>query len=151
MAGEFTEQLTEALSVYDYTPPQAVSNASINTGGFDMTKFRRVMWVITAGSMGAAGTLDGRIQTSVNSNFVGAANLASTNITQIVANNLCVSVEIRADQIPANARYIRLNLTGGGNAITIGAVGLGGCSSFKPAKQFDNTSVITQRLVYAGP
>jgi hypothetical protein len=148
------EQLTQGLSVADVLNQQSANNASVNSAGIDMSKFHRAMYLIQAGSLGAAGTLDGRLQSCVQANFAsGVHNIANSNLTQITTattpgNNAVATVEVRDDQLTAGDRYLRLQLTGGGNAITVGAVGLGGEAEAKPAKANDVTNTyLSQRVV----
>jgi hypothetical protein len=149
----YTEQMTQKLSVIDVLNSQSVTNASVNsTVGVDMQKFRRVMFVIQCGSLGAAGTLDGRLQSSASSTFAsGVHNISGTNLTQITANNALATIEITADQVNFlnnGDRYVRLNLTGGGNAITIGALALATDGDQKPENKQDlNTTYLSQRVV----
>ena len=147
------EQLTQGLSIADALNSQSVNNASINSAGIDMSKFRRVMYVVQAASIGAAGTLDGRLQSASASNFATVHNISGTNLTQIntsttPSNNAVATIEIRDDQVQAGDRYVRLQLTGGGNAITVGAIGLGGEGDTKPANLNDvSNTYLSQRVV----
>jgi len=147
------EQLTQGLSVVDVLNSQSVNNANVNsTVGIDMQKFRRVLFIIQCASLGAAGTLDGRLQSSKVSNFAsGVHNITNSNLSQVTANNALATIEVRADQIEqqnSGDRYVRLNLTGGGNAITVAAVALGGEAVEKPASNNDlNTTYLSQRVV----
>jgi hypothetical protein len=147
------EQLTQGLSVIDVLNSQSVTNASVNSVvGIDMQKFRRVMFVIQAASLGAAGTLDGRLQSSASSTFAsGVHNITNSNLTQITVNNAIATIEVSQDLVSsynAGDRYVRLNLTGGGNAITVAAVALGGEAQEKPANKSDlNTTYLSQRVV----
>jgi hypothetical protein len=153
----YTEQLTQALSIADVINSQSVNNANLSSVGIDLAKFKRVLFIIQAASLGAAGTLDGRLQSSANSNFNVVHNITNSNLTQITTattpgNNAVSTIEVRADQViqqNAGDRYVRLNLTGGGNAITVGAIGLGGESEFKPAKAQGDLSntYLSQRVV----
>jgi hypothetical protein len=148
------EQLSQALSVADVLNQQSVNNASVASAGIDMSKFRRALYVIQAGSLGAAGTLDGRLQSCKYSAFnSGINNIASTNLTQITTgttpgNNAVATIEVRDDQLTAGDRYLRLQLTGGGNAITVGAVGLAAEADYKPASAQDvSNTYLSQRVV----
>ena len=142
------EQLTQGLSLADVINTQSVNNTNATSAGIDMTKFRRVMFEIQCGSLGSAGTVDANLQSSAQANFNVAHNIASTNITQITQNNARVTIEIRDDQITAGDRYLRLRLTGGGNAVTVGATGWGGEAEQKPAKANDlGSNYVVQRLV----
>jgi len=147
------EQLTQGLSVIDVLNSQSVNNASVNSAvGVDMSKFRRVLFIIQAASLGAAGTLDGRLQSSASSSFAsGVHNISNSNLTQITANNALATIEVSADLVAsynAGDRYVRLNLTGGGNAITVAALAVAGEGVEKPAKNNDlNTTYLSQRVV----
>jgi hypothetical protein len=148
------EQLTQGLSVADVLNQQSVNNASVASAGIDMSKFHRAMYVIQLGSLGSAGTLDGRLQSCFEANFAASVhNIGSTNLTQITTtttpgNNAVATMEIRDDQLQAGDRYLRLQLTGGGNAITVGAIGFGGEAEYKPAKANDvSNTYLSQRNV----
>ena len=142
------EQLTQGLSLADVINTQSVNNTNATSAGIDMTKFRRAMYEIQCGSLGSAGTVDANLQSSAQANFNVAHNIASTNITQITQNNARVTIEIRDDQIQAGDRYLRLRLTGGGNAVTVGATGWGSEAEQKPAKANDlGSNYVVQRLV----
>jgi hypothetical protein len=149
------EQMTQGLSINSVTNYQAVNNTSLNTAVVDMQKFQRVMFLGAVPSLGAAGTLDGRLQSNAKSDFSGTVNnIASTNLTQITTsttpgNNAVFTLEVRADQLTAGDRYVRLQLTGGGNSINVGPIiGLGGEAEFKPASQNDvSNTYLSQRIV----
>jgi hypothetical protein len=142
------EQLTQALSVADVINSQSVNNTNVNSIGIDMSKFKRALFVIQCASLGAAGTVDGRLQSSAQSNFNVVHNIANSNLTQIVANNALATVEVRADQLTAGDQYVRLQLTGGANAVTVGALGLGGEAIHKPGNAADlNSTYLSQRVV----
>jgi hypothetical protein len=142
------EQLTQALAVADVINSQSVNNASVSSLGIDMSKYHRALFLIQCGSLGAAGTVDGRLQSSAQANFNVAHNITNTNLTQITANNALATIEIRADQVQAGDQYVRLNLTGGGNAVTVGALGLGGEANHKPASAANlNNTYLSQQVI----
>jgi hypothetical protein len=142
------EQLTQALSVADVINAQSVNNTNVNSIGIDMSKFKRALFVIQCASLGAAGTVDGRLQSSANSNFNVVHNVSNSNLTQITANNALATIEVRADQLTAGDQFVRLQLTGGGNALTVGAMGLGGEAVHKPGNAADlNSTYLSQRVV----
>jgi hypothetical protein len=150
----YTETMTQGLSIADVINSQSVNNASVSSLGIDMSKFKRALFIIQAASLGAAGTLDGRLQSAPASNFAAVHNIAGSNLTQIntsttPGNNALATLEIRADEIQAGDRYVRLNLTGGGNAITVGAIGLAGEADAKPGNLLGdlNTTFLSQRVV----
>jgi hypothetical protein len=152
----YTETLTQGLSVADVVNTQSINNTNLNTIGVNMAVFKRLMYVVQAGSLGAAGTLDGRLQSCANSNFASNVhNITSSNFTQITANNALATVEVRADEVAqqnAGDQFVRLQLTGGGNAITVGAIGLAGDAVRKPGGSSVgpndlNSTYLSQRVV----
>jgi hypothetical protein len=154
----YTEALSQGLSVCDVINSQSVNNTNVNSIGVNMANFKRVMFVIQAGSLGSAGTLDGRLQSCALANFASNVhNIANTNLTQInttttPGNNALATIEIRADQMVSNNagdQYVRLQLTGGGNAITVGAIGLGGEAEHKPGYLLNDLSntYLSQRVL----
>ena len=148
----FNENLTQALSYIDVINFNAANNTNLNSIGVDMSKFKRILYVVQNGGIGAAGTIDGRLQCSANSNFNTITNISGTNLTQITANNVAETVEVRADQVTnanANARYVRLQLTTGGNALTgVWATGIGSQSEQAPASQYNlNTTYLAVGVV----
>lgn len=151
MSAGFNETATQRLAIADVINSQSVNNASVSSIGIDMLKFRRAFWTVSNGGLGAAGTIDGRIQTSPNSNFNVVHNIANTNLTQMNTNNVIASMEIRSDQvIQANPgdRYARINLTGAGNAITVFAQGFGIDAIQSPGNQYNlNSAYVNQQVV----
>lgn len=158
----FLEPLTQCLSVQDVLNYQTVNNASVSSNGIDMSKFTRVMYQIQVPSLGLAGTVDARLQASSTSTFAAVTNITNTNLTQItvsstVNNNAVATIEVRGDQLAElgnNLRYVRLNLTGGGNALTVAAVGWGACAEQGPAQFYDtqtgstsNATLVNQRVL----
>ena len=130
---------------------QTITNASVQSTGIDMSKFKRAMWIVFSSSLGAAGTLTGQLQSSPNSNFTNNHNISQSNLTTTAVNNGIFTVEVRADQVQgqnAGDRYVRLNLTGAVNAITAWALGLGAEAQQKPAGgNYDlNSTWVTQRV-----
>jgi len=153
----YTEQLSQYLTLVDVLNYQTVTNASVNsTVGVDMQKFRRVIFWINVPSTGAAGTLDGRLQSAALSNFATPHNITGTNLTQITqastpGNNGWSSIEVRADQVVAQNpadRYVRANLTGGGNAITVLMLAFGAEAEQSPGNQYAlSNSYLSQNVV----
>jgi hypothetical protein len=145
----YSEQMSQGLSVADVVNTQNVNNTNLNSIGIDMSKFHRALFVIQCGSLGAAGTVDGRLQSSANSNFNGVHNIANSNLTQITVNNSLATIEVRADQVQAGDQFVRCQLTGGGNSVVVGIIGLGGEAIHKPgsANNLNNTYLSQQVVV----
>lgn len=152
----YTETFAQEIGVVDVLNSQTLTNASVSTLGVNMTNARRVKYTIVVPSLGAAGTLDGRLQASNSSSFTAGnvTNLQGTNLTQInttttPSNNAIAEIEVRADQLQQanNAyQYVRLNLTGGGNPITVLAVGMSKDTPQRPISQYNlNSTFLSQQ------
>jgi hypothetical protein len=150
----YTEQLSQALSLGAPINPASQNTGSYNTGGIDMSEFRRAIFLIEVGSVGGAGTVDAKLQEATDSAFTtptdvaGNGNVTTASITQITASNKQATIEIRAGQ--CSKRYVRCRVTIGGNAVVFSATPLGGEADHKPgggsAAGFDDGSV-SQRVV----
>lgn len=146
----FVEQLTQALAPYDYTPPQSVNNATISTNGLDLGKFKRAIWYVQLGSAGAAGIVAIVPQSAPTSAFSTIHNMTGFSITNMNTTNTVVSVEVRSDQVTqqnSGDEWVRLNIVGSGNAVTVGALGLGGEAIQKPGGTSPNTSIVKGQYV----
>ncbi len=143
----YTEQMSQAMGIADYVLPSNATTASFNsvTPG-EMSRYKRLLAVISVGTIGVSATLDARLQGSAT-NFGTATNLTGTNITQITAANTIVSIELRADQLTSQSaalRYVRLNTTVGTNALNYSAVIFGGDPSQQPVA---NGTIVGQQVI----
>jgi hypothetical protein len=141
-----TEQLSQSLS-FAGTELDPVSQgvATVNTGGVDMTKFERVLFVIMVGAVGGAGTVDAKLRSSATVNGT-YADISGASITQITASNKIATLEIKSTQMPSGQPFCRMDVTVGGNAVLIAALAVGGEAHQKPASAQD-IAAVTQRKV----
>lgn len=147
----YSEQLSQQLSFCDVLNITNINNGAYNTIGVDMSKFRRVLFVIVAHGLNAAGLIDARLQSASAAAFSTPVNMTGTNITQISKNYTVTTIEVRGDQVVqqnAGHRYVRCNITGSGNALNATVLAFGDASAQKPASQFDlNTSYLNEKIV----
>lgn len=149
-------KFTEEIGVCDVLNYQTVTNQSVNSAyGINMANARRAGFYIQVDSLGAAGTVDARLQASQYSNFASPVNLSGTNLTQIVTtstpsgNNTLSLIEVRADQLAqagSTLQWVRLNLTGGGNPVTLSAIGFTKETPQRPASQYNATNLVNQSV-----
>ena len=141
-----TEPMSLGLSIAAApTHPQTLNNASAPTGGVDMQKFERAMFLVDIGAVSASGSITAKLQQSVdNVTFTDLANGAATAVT---TSSRILTLEARAGQLSTGNRYLRCQIseTAGQNVVVCG-VPLGGEARQKPASAQDHSSV-TQRLV----
>jgi hypothetical protein len=142
----FTEQLSQALSV-GAAPvhPQTLNNSNASTGGLDMTRFHRAMFIVDIGSITNGGSVTAKLQESAdNTSFT---DVASGSATAVTSSSKVITLEIRNDQLSSGKRYCRVNVAEtAGQAAVCTCIPLGGEAVQKPASNNDHTSV-TQRLV----
>ena len=98
-----TEQLTQALSIAGApVHPASVAPGTADTGGIDMQKFKRALFVLDVGAFGGSATVDMKLQESVdNSAFTDLAG-TGVAITQLAAaggNNRLATLEARTGQL----------------------------------------------------
>ena len=150
----FTEQMTQELSIADYLAPANTVNSAtaVNTSGIDMSKFERVMYIITIGGITGAGTVDAKLQSAAASNFGTAHNMTSGAVTQVTnaGVNTVITLETTADAIQNQNngdRYVRCSVTIGANSVNFGVVGIGGVATQEPGNAQDIANTVGQRLV----
>src|SRR5438309_11445636 len=114
----YTEQMTQGLSLAgNPINPQSLAAATpTGTGGIDMSKFRRAIFVLDVGAFGASATVDMKLVESTSSNMSSPTDVVGTSvaITQLLAaggNNRLASLEIRAGQ--NTKRYVGVTVTVG--------------------------------------
>jgi hypothetical protein len=147
----FTEQLTQCLSIAaSPINPASINTGDADTGGIDMSKFRRALFVLHVGAFGADATVDAKIQESAdNSNWDDhpGPNAAITQLAAADGDNRLVTLEIRSDQLSAGKRYARVRVTVGTAATILSCLPLAGETPNKPAKQHNITAVAEQKVV----
>jgi hypothetical protein len=149
----YTEQLTQQLGILGHLPPQSLAVGTDNSiTNIDMSKFKRVLWILDVGAFGASGTVDFKIQESKTS---GGAyqDISGTAITQLQAgggNNRLVTVEFRQDQLDPGYQFIRHNLVIGTAASQVCVICLAGEAIHKPeggSVGGQDIAAVAQRLV----
>jgi hypothetical protein len=140
-----TEPMSLGLSIAAApTHPQTLNNASAPTGGIDMQKFERALFIVDIGAVVASGSITAKLQQSVDN--VTFTDLAGGAATAVSSSSKVITLEARAGQLSAGNRYLRCQITetAGQNVVVCG-IPLGGETHQKPASAQDHTSV-TQRL-----
>jgi hypothetical protein len=141
-----TEQLSQALSIAAAElDPVSQAIATVTSGGVDMSKFERVMFLLMVGSVGGAGTVDAKLQQSATSGGT-YTDISGASITQITASNKIATLEIKSTQLTTGNQFVRLSVTVGGNAVLIAALPIAGEARQKPGSAQD-IAAVTQRKV----
>jgi hypothetical protein len=149
----YTEQLTQRLGIAaPVAPIQLTATSTKTTGSVDMQKFHRALFLFETGVFGGTSpTLSAVLQiqdSPDNSTWTNNVTVPSATVTAASAQ---ATLEIRADQLNAGARYVRLQAvcTIGGTSPTIpvAIVGFGDEAAHKPGSSQNDASVVSQTVV----
>lgn len=146
----YTEQMSQGLSIAG-NPIHSQSLAAATptgTGGIDMSKFRRALFILDVGVFGASATVDMKLQESPdNSTWTDLAGngVAITQLTAGGGNNRLATLEARAGQL--TKRYLRVLVTVGTAATQVCCIALGGEAISKPGAQNDVAAVAQRSVV----
>lgn len=141
----YTEQLSQALALGTPIHPVSQGVGTADSGGLDVQKFRRAMFVVNVGAVGAGGTVDAKLQESADNSTFTDLSGTGVSITQITTSNKVATLEVRAGQL--TKRYVRCRVTVGGNAVLIAVNALGGEAVVKPGSQNDAAAVAQRQVV----
>jgi hypothetical protein len=144
----YVEQITQALGFCTEIDPQTLNNSNKTTGGIDMAKFRRAMFVVAVGAVTGGGALTMQLVEDTQSSLATATNLAGNNTSQAGFNtaNKLVTFEVRAGQM--SKRYLGLKITETGSQnVIVCAIGFGAEAIEKPGNANNAASVNTQNVV----
>jgi len=137
---------SEAAAVVATVDPDALAVGAISSDYVDMDVFDQVMAVIMAGVLGAAATLDAKLEQAQDSSGTGVKDITGKAITQLVKatdDGKQAIINCRAEELDlANAfTHVRLTLTVGAAISDGGAVVLGMGARYGPASDNDLASV----------
>ncbi len=140
----YHEQLSEALAVVGTIDPASLAAAEHLTDAIDMSKYRRVLFIITTGVLGTNATIDFTIKQATTSG--GSYDLqvggnssptkAITQLTKAANDNDQVLVEVRAEE--CTRRWLKGSLTVGTAASLASVVALGAVARQQPVTQLDS-------------
>lgn len=139
----YTEQLSQSLAIVATIDPASHSTAQ-NSDGIDMRLFRRVIFVVTAGAIGAntiTAVIKGGTDNSTFGTTLTGKTFSSGTFSGSGDNNTQGIIEVTSEECMAQSvRYIRMEATPSGAAI-FGVVALAGVARYEPASDYDLASV----------
>jgi len=146
MATGFQERLSEGLAVVSCIDPDVYTAAAYNGDVIDMSKFKRVMFIIQAGTLGTNATVDWVLKGDTTSGGSYSTTITGKSITQLTEagtdSDKQVVVEVTAEEVAAQGyRYIRETLTVGTATSDAGSVAIGFGSRYSPTSDNDLASV----------
>lgn len=140
-------KLAEALSLLGTIDPVSQGVGSVSTGWLSAANHERFMAIIQTGVLGAAATLDGKLQQATDSSGTSAKDITGKAITQIVkatGDNKQALINLRAEELDLanNFTYFRLTLTVAAAASLVGASVFGGVPKNMPASALNQAGVV---------
>jgi hypothetical protein len=152
----YTETITQRLGLGAGVAPIQANNQALNTDAVDMSLFKRAFFEVQFGAT-VGGTVTLSLQESADNVSYPAAGTASpfsgsggTNVQQALAPPVAgklYTFEVRADQLSAGKRYVRLNANVSANNNLIAITAFGDEAVHKPGNVNNNTNVATQNVV----
>jgi hypothetical protein len=152
----YTEKLTERLAIANAAVPATVNGSNVDTGSVDMSLSRRAFFAVVFGAT-VGGTVTLSLQESADNSTWPAAGTASSfsggggnNVQQSLAPpvaNKIYTFEVRASQLSAGKRYVRLDINVSANNNLLAAVAWGDEGIHKPNNANNGTNVSTQNYV----
>src|SRR5262249_32369256 len=151
----YTETLTQRLALMNGIAPQQLNNNRLSTDGVDMQQSRRALFILSIGAN--AGSISAWLQESAdNSSWTandtagafsgsGGNNVSQTGLT--TASKI-YTFEVRADQLTAGKRYVRLQIKEENSANgLVAVVAFGDEGNAKPNNANNASAVTTQNVV----
>jgi len=152
----YMEQITERIGLNNGIAPQTLNNGFLNSDYVDLSKFKRALFILTIGAN--AGSVQYYLQEDSVTNFANSTNGVAGSFSNSGGNNVSrtgltaaskiYTIEVRADQLSAGKRYVRLNVKENnvGNA-TLAVVGYGDDADSKKGSANNGTAVTNQDVV----
>ena len=143
---EMTQALTEQLALMGVVSPQLIDNNTADTAWIDMSKVRRVIFILALGATDIV--VDFKLRSATAAAGTNAADITGKVITQFTAtdDNKQAIIEIRADElgaIGAGRQWVSGRVTVGDGTLggNVCVVALAGVGRNEPTSDYDLASV----------
>ena len=152
----YTEQITQRIALGAGIPPQTLNNARLSSDAVDLQHSRRALFILSIGAI--TGSISAWLQESAdNSSWTandtagafsnsGAANVSQTGLTTA---NKVVSFEVRAGQLTAGKRYVRLQIKEVNSSNALVCVTAYGDEGIDKPNNANNAAAVTTQNVVA--
>lgn len=147
MAPSYTEKLSQQLAFIGQYNPASVAASTVLTASIDMAKYRRLLFIIQCGVLGASATIDAKVQQAATSGGSYTDLSPTKAITQLVKasnDNSVVLIDLAAEELTQGQRFVKLSVTVGTAASIFGVVVLGSDGRYHP--QGDNLAAVVQTV-----
>uniref|UniRef100_A0A6M3KDS5 Uncharacterized protein n=1 Tax=viral metagenome TaxID=1070528 RepID=A0A6M3KDS5_9ZZZZ len=138
-------ELNEIVGILATIDPDNYAAAAYTSDWVPLQDLRRAMFIVMVGDMGTNGTVDFKLQEATDSSGTGATDITGKSITQLTQagtdDNKQAIIEIDASELTDGYPYVAAVMTVGTAASDAAAICLAGDARFKPASDFDLSSV----------
>lgn len=140
-------RLAELLSAVATIDPVSQAPGAITTGWLSAASHERVLATVQTGVLGAAATVDAKLQQATDNVGTGAKDVAGKAIVQIVkatGDNKQALINLRAEELDmaGNFTFFRLSVTVGGAASLVSALVQAGVAKSAPASALNQAGVV---------
>jgi hypothetical protein len=149
----YTEQITQRIALAAAAAPQQLTTTTtLTTGKLDLEMARRALFLFETGAFGGTSpTLSAVLQVQESADGSTWTNNATIPSATVTGQNQQATLEIRAGQLGAGKRYVRLQAacTVGGTSPTVpvAAVAWSDEGIHKPNSLNNDASVVSQTVV----
>lgn len=140
-------KISEQLAVLAAIDPVSQGVGTISTGWISAANFERFQATIQTGVLGAAATVNAKIQQATSAAGAGAKDVTGKAITQIVkatGDNKQAVINLRANELDINNgfAYFNVSITVGAAASLVAARVDGGVARNLPASALNQAAVV---------
>ncbi|GAB9224859.1 hypothetical protein BDS110ZK18_66960 [Bradyrhizobium diazoefficiens] len=121
---------SQRVGIVGFISPVSQAAGTVTSGWIDATTFHNFMAILKSGVLGAAATVDAKLQQATDNAGTGAKDVASKAITQLVKainDNNQVTIDLKQEDLDFNNgfKWFRLSVTVGAAASLVDATILG--------------------------
>jgi hypothetical protein len=138
---------TEQVALLDSINPVSQGVGTVTTGWVSAAQFNKFLATVICGVLGAAATVDAKIQQANTSGGGGAKDVAGTPITQLVKatndnNQALINVDAQQLDVANGFAWIRLSITVGAAASLVSGQLFGFIPRNASADALNNATVV---------
>ena len=108
---------SDRIALLGAIDPDAYSTGTYTTGWVDMSEVDNILAMVSAGTLGASATLDGKIQEAKDGSGTGSQDLTGKAITQLTKagtdSDKQALINVRSDELSDGYTHARLSITVG--------------------------------------
>ncbi|WP_374349169.1 hypothetical protein [Chitinimonas sp.] len=137
---------SEEFALLASVDPASQATGTVTTGWINTTNFAKFMALISTGVLGAAATVDAKIQQAQDNVGTGAKDVTGKAIVQIIkatGDNKQALINFRGEDLDINGGFgfVRVSVTVGTAASQAAAYLFGAVPRFAPAEPFNQAAV----------